>query len=142
MNRIVKNVLIIIFVPTIVSVGYFSTIYILRKTKEKKLLGELDKQLSKNKNVLSGLNEQIIAQWKKALSDLNIDEFNAFFNYFMVTIPNGRVATEVKSDKTNNSVWLFEKENKDEFSVLSEKAIKAMSGKEIEKLFKSISDSI
>lgn len=142
MNRIVKNVLIIIFVPTIVSVGYFSTIYILRKTKEKKLLGELDKQLSKNKNVLSGLNEQIIAQWKKSLSDLNIDEFNAFFNYFMVTIPNGRVATEVKSDKTNNSVWLFEKENKDEFSVLSEKAIKAMSGKEIEKLFKSISDSI
>ena len=121
MNKtLVKNILIAIFVPTVISVGYFGAIYALRKNKEKKLLGEVSKKISSERKVLEGLNvDNIIADWKKTLSSMKTDDFNPFYDYFMATIPN-------------------EKKNEINISVISEKGLKAIKEKEIEKLFEDL----
>ena len=133
MNKtLVKNILIALLVPSVISVGYFGTIYALRKSKEKKILGEINKKLSASKNKLEDSNEQVINNWKKQLSSLKTDDFSPFFNYFMATIPNGKV---VSSEDNEKEIWVYEKTNPIEFAAISEKGINAMSGKEIEKLF-------
>ena len=83
--------MIVVLVPSALAAVYFGYKFYTRKQKEKKILEEVDKQLSKNKTQLAGLNEQVISQWKKSLSELKAGDFDAFFNYFIATIPYGKV---------------------------------------------------
>lgn len=120
MNKtLVKNVLIALLVPSVISVGYFGTIYLLRKNKEKKILDEVTKKILSDKTKLEGGNEELISNWKKTLSSMKTDDFNPFYDYFMATIPN-------------------EKKNEINISVISEKGLKAIKQKEIEKLFEDL----
>ena len=120
MNKtLVKNILIAVLVPSVISVGYFGTIYLLRKNKEKKILDEVTKKILSDKTKLEGGNEELISNWKKTLSSMKTDDFNPFYDYFMATIPN-------------------EKKNEINISVISEKGLKAINGKEIEKLFEDL----
>lgn len=120
MNKtLVKNVLIALLVPSVISVGYFGTIYLLRKNKEKKILDEVTKKILSDKTKLEGGNEELISNWKKTLSSMKTDDFNPFYDYFMATIPN-------------------EKKNEINISVISEKGLKAIKEKEIEKLFEDL----
>ncbi len=120
MNKtLVKNILIAVLVPSVISVGYFGTIYLLRKNKEKKILDEVTKKILSDKTKLEGGNEELISNWKKTLSSMKTDDFNPFYDYFMATIPN-------------------EKKNEINISVISEKGLKAIKEKEIEKLFEDL----
>lgn len=137
MNRTLKNILIAVLVPSALAAVYFGYKFYTRKQKEKKVLEEVDKQLSKNKTQLAGLNEQVISQWKKSLSQLKADDFDAFFNYFVVTIPYGKV-TMIDDKNVTKTTWIYESTNPVEFAAVAEKGIKAMAGKDIEKLFQAI----
>lgn len=138
MNKtVIKNIIIAICVPSVVALGYFGYQYYNRKQKTKKLLDELQKFLDKKDSKLSGLNEQVVSQWKKSLDELKLDDFNPFFNYFMITIPYGKV-TMIDDKNVTKTSWIYETTNKVEFDKASEKGIKAISGKEIEKLFNAI----
>lgn len=134
MNRTVKNILIAVFVPTALAAVYFGYQYYSRKQKEKKILDEVQNKLEKSKTQIAGLNEQVISKWKEALKELKAKEFDAFFNYFMVTIPYGKV----QFFGYEKPIWIFESSNPNEFKVAAEEGIKAISGKEIEKLFQAI----
>jgi hypothetical protein len=118
-KTLVKNILIAVLVPSVISVGYFGTIYLLRKNKEKKILDEVTKKILSDKTKLEGGNEELISNWKKTLSSMKTDDFNPFYDYFMATIPN-------------------EKKNEINISVISEKGLKAIKEKEIEKLFEDL----
>lgn len=141
MNKaLIKNILFVVFVPTSLVVIYFSYQFFSRKQKEKKILEEVKNRLDKNKNKVIGHDENIITAWKKALSELKLSEFNSFFNYFIITIPVGKVNIEDDKDKSkNHMIWTYEKTNPEEFKKVADKAIKDMSGKEIEKLFHALS---
>jgi len=133
-NRTVKNILIAFFVPTAIAAVYFGYKYYTRKQKEKKILYEVQRQLDKRKTQIAGLSEQVISKWKDALSELKGKDFDAFFNYFIITIPYGKV----QFFDYEKPVWIFESSNPNEFKLAAEEGIKAMSGKEIEKLFQAI----
>lgn len=124
MNRTLKNILIGIFVPTAIAAVYFGYQFYSRKQKEAKILEELKKFLHKKKMV-NGLDEQIIKGWKSELSKLKQDDLNNFFNYFMVVIP----------DNFDDTVKELHKDSIEELRV---KAFESISGKQIEKMFKSI----
>jgi len=97
-------------------------------------LYEVQRQLDKRKTQIAGLSEQVISKWKDALSELKGKDFDAFFNYFIITIPYGKV----QFFDYEKPVWIFESSNPNEFKLAAEEGIKAMSGKEIEKLFQAI----
>lgn len=139
MKPIIKNILIAVFVPSVLAVGYFGYKYYTRKQKEKKILDEVQKHLDKNKKLLTGMDKQVIAQWKTELSKLKIREFESFFKYFMETIPVGKVSVTDKDDASKtHEVWISENTNPVQFKLVAEEGLKAMSGKEIEKLFNAI----
>lgn len=120
MNKtLVKNILIAVLVPSVISIGYFGTIYAIRKNKEKKILGEVNKKLLSNKTDLSEGDKELISNWKKTLSSMKIDDFNPFYDYFMAVIP-------------------IEKKNEIKFPIISVKGLKAINGKDIEKLFEDL----
>lgn len=120
MNKtLVKNILIAVLVPSVISIGYFGTIYAIRKNKEKKILGEVNKKLLSNKTDLSEGDKELISNWKKTLSSMKIDDFNPFYDYFMAVIP-------------------IEKKNEIKFQIISVKGLKAINGKDIEKLFEDL----
>lgn len=120
MNKtLVKNILIAVLVPSVISIGYFGTIYAIRKNKEKKILGEVNKKLLSNKTDLSEGDKELISNWKKTLSSMKIDDFNPFYDYFMAVIP-------------------IEKKNEIKFPIISVKGLEAINGKEIEKLFEDL----
>lgn len=136
MNKtLVKNILIAVFVPTVISVGYFGAIYLLRKNKEKKILEEVTKKLSSAKTKLANGNEDLISNWKKTLSSMKTDDFNPFYDYFMVTIPIGKVPS---LDEGENETWVYEKTNPIEFSAISQKGLNSIKDKEIEGLFEAL----
>jgi len=118
-KTLVKNILIAVLVPSVISIGYFGTIYAIRKNKEKKILGEVNKKLLSNKTDLSEGDKELISNWKKTLSSMKIDDFNPFYDYFMAVIP-------------------IEKKNEIKFPIISVKGLEAINGKEIEKLFEDL----
>lgn len=132
-SRIIKNIIIAIIVPSVLSAAYFGFQYYTRKQKEKKILDDVKSKLEKNSNLVSGMPENILSQWKKALSVLTHDEFESFFKFFVLTIPYGKVKVNDKS------IWVFENTHPEEFKVAADKCFKAIQGKEIEKLFNALS---
>lgn len=139
MNKTVKNILIAIFVPTAIAAVYFGYQFYSRRQKELKILEELKKALEKKKTVekekmVDGMEERVISGWKSELSKLKGDDFDNFFNYFMITIPYGKV----QYFGFPKPIWITESTEKEKFDAVQKKALASIAGKEIEKMFKAI----
>ncbi len=103
-----KNIIIAICVPSVIAVAYFGYVSLDRRAKQKKLMDVITKSFdvipSEHKiNQPDGLSDVIIDEWNIELKKLSDKAFTAFYNYAMVTLPNGK--------NKEDGVWVYEKKN-------------------------------
>lgn len=103
MNPKLKNTLILVLTPIAISAVYFSSVAVFKAYKRKQIMDFISNHYNKTKdpNQPSNIIDVLIGQWKKELDKLNEFALNAFYNYLMITIPNGK---DEKGEKWNYEI--------------------------------------
>lgn len=110
MNPKLKNTLILVFTPLAFAGAYFASVAMFKAYKRKQIMDFVSDHLNKTKdaNQPANIMNVLVDQWKAELDKINEFALNAFYNYLMITIPNGK---DEKGEK-----WNYEISNPDEYA--------------------------
>ena len=114
MNKKLKTVLIIVFVPSAIAGAYFAYNFLDKRYKLKKAVSTIDSTFDKiaeshKENQPLNMKEVIVKEWETELKKLSDEGFKSFYDFMMVTLPNGK-------NKEKN-IWNYEETNAVDFAL-------------------------